>query len=180
MKINQRGISTIEAVLILGIVGIVGGTGWYVWHSKHQLDKNLTPDNSHSVSKHSSTPKKTSESKQATNNGSQATASTQSLYPADASTPASGICGGPNSSSTVTVTYNSGMPDPKCQKVTASQQLAITNSTNQTLNVTFAGKNFSVAANSSYTVSGTFGSYLAAGVHRVTFSPSSSAELWLQ
>lgn len=38
---DQRGVSTLEVILIIIIVGIIGGVGWYVYHTKQNSDKSL-------------------------------------------------------------------------------------------------------------------------------------------
>ena len=38
-KLNQKGFTAIEAILILVIVAIIGGTGFYVYNSNKKSDK---------------------------------------------------------------------------------------------------------------------------------------------
>lgn len=43
MKVNQKGFSIVEVLIVLVVLGLLGGAGWYVWQSK---DKAITSDTS--------------------------------------------------------------------------------------------------------------------------------------
>jgi len=46
MKINQKGLSAVEGLLLVVIAAIIGFTGWYVGHTQSSTNKTLTSDNS--------------------------------------------------------------------------------------------------------------------------------------
>jgi hypothetical protein len=41
MKINEKGFSAVEGLLILIIVSIIGGAGWYVWNANNKAQDSL-------------------------------------------------------------------------------------------------------------------------------------------
>jgi hypothetical protein len=47
MKINQKGFSVVEIILLLAFVGLIAGTGWYVWK---QRDNSKATNNLHDSS----------------------------------------------------------------------------------------------------------------------------------
>lgn len=173
---DQNGFSAIEAVLVVVIVVAIAGVGWFVWHSKQTADKTLTASSSTEPT-FKRRPKSSS-----TSATTQSTKQTQSLYPADAATPASGVCG-QVSGTRVIITANLDLPSPTCAQVSPSQSLTVTNGTTQTINVTFASYQFSVAPGASHNISASFGSYLKPGVHFLKFGnlyTGSNAEVWLK
>ncbi len=38
-KLNSKGFSAVEVLIIVVIVGVLGGVGWYVWNNKQKNDK---------------------------------------------------------------------------------------------------------------------------------------------
>jgi uncharacterized protein (UPF0333 family) len=61
MKINQKGFSAVEGLLILVVIGIIGGAGWYVFKSRSQATKSLDSANNTTsyIAKQKSQPKTT-------------------------------------------------------------------------------------------------------------------------
>lgn len=109
-----------------------------------------------------------------------------SLAPADSKTPASGFCPDPPPGTVVTVTINPDVPSPRCQKVLANQQLRVVNNTSQTLTVSLGQNSLTIAPSQSQTITQTFGTYLASGVHHIITSSQlaqqggAGPEIWLQ
>ncbi len=60
-KLNSKGFSAVEGLLILIIVGMIAGVGWYVWHSKNVA--NSSYNNAASTSTTTNTSNKQSDSK---------------------------------------------------------------------------------------------------------------------
>lgn len=40
-KLNNKGFTAVEGLLIFVVIAIIGGAGWYVWHSRQEADKSL-------------------------------------------------------------------------------------------------------------------------------------------
>lgn len=150
---NEQGLGAIWAIAVVAGVVLVMLIGWMVYNSQNKTSK---PESQPKTALHF-----------------------KGLSPADSDLPTAGICGSSNHA-TATVTYHLDTPDPRCLKVKAEQSLIIANPTDQRLNVTYAGKQFSIEPKSNYKIDQTFGSYLQKGVHLIQFTPSSAADIWLQ
>jgi len=44
MKVNQKGFSVVELLIVLVVIGLIGGAGWYVWQSKHKTANTTAPN----------------------------------------------------------------------------------------------------------------------------------------
>ena len=102
------------------------------------------------------------------------------LKPADAQSPAAGICAGPLQATLVNIDINVDTPNPRCVKVTGKQQLQITNNLNQNIKVAVGQFNVTVKPQETQVIGTTFGSYLAPGVHFITVDGGPGPEIWLQ
>src|SRR3990170_1587788 len=60
------------------------------------------------------------------------------LKPPDAEVPAAGVCADVPEGDVVTITIRPDVPDPRCAKITAAQQLRVVNETQQAVNVKLA------------------------------------------
>lgn len=78
MKLNQKGFSVVEGLLIAAIVCIIGFTGWFVWHARN------TSHNSTANTPTAQNNTKATNNKQSSN--SQKTASTNSTNPQNTNT----------------------------------------------------------------------------------------------
>jgi hypothetical protein len=102
------------------------------------------------------------------------------LVPADYAQPAAGICE-PSVGTTVTVDANSDTPSPRCAIVSAKQNLRVVNNQAHTITIRFADyAPRDVAPGKSTTFARPFASFLAPGVHDVSWDPAGPAELWLK
>lgn len=102
------------------------------------------------------------------------------LVPADSAGPAAGICG-TVPGTTVTVVANSDTPSPRCAVVTAGQDLRVLNNQAKTITVRFADyAPRSLPPGASTVFQRAFGSFLAPGVHDVSWGVAGPAELWLR
>ncbi len=93
--------------------------------------------------------------------------------------PAAGICAS-SPETTVVVTLNPDIPDPRCTKVRSDQMLAVVNGTLNTLRVSIGDFNRSLLPGEEWTINVPFGDYLEVGVHQLSVTPCCSAELWLE
>lgn len=102
------------------------------------------------------------------------------LIPADADSPAAGICG-LMEGEWVTFTVSLDVPSPRCAQLRPSQRLEISNPTPAAVVVTFAGQDFSIEAGNNVRIDEPLGSYLAPGVHDIYVTQGSGnlPELWL-
>ena len=100
--------------------------------------------------------------------------------PADADSPAAGICADVPAGDVVTVALNVDVPDPRCVKVIPLQRLRVVNNTGQAITVELGRFRVEMAPGGEQTLDASFGEYLAPGVHRVkTSAPPGGPELWL-
>jgi len=104
------------------------------------------------------------------------------LRPADGELPVAGACGGPVSGNIAAIILNQDTPIPRCIKVSANQQLQITNNTNEVVDVALGPVAMQIEPGKTQTDSRTFGSYLALGVHFVQTSlyGGGGPEIWMQ
>jgi hypothetical protein len=111
-----------------------------------------------------------------------ATATTATtLAPAESPGPAAGFCAAA-AREFAAVTMEPGVPNPRCQYVTADERLRLTNAFDHPIDVTIGGVTATLQPGETQTVGPSFGSYLAPGVH-VAHSAAyggSGPELWLQ
>lgn len=103
------------------------------------------------------------------------------LQLADAQVPAAGVCPDYTSGNTVTIILNQDTPSPRCARVVANQNLRIINNTSQTVTFTLGQNTLSINPNQIQTITQTFGTYLAPGVHnsRTSLYGGSGPEIWL-
>jgi hypothetical protein len=106
---------------------------------------------------------------------------TNTLVPADAKTPAAGVCA-TVTGKVVTVTLNIDVPSPRCTIVNADQTLDLVNGTDRTINLNYATFKSPIYSHSGYSFPGNIGSFFAPGVHVITTSlyGGSGPEVWLQ
>ena len=105
----------------------------------------------------------------------------QTLRPPDATAPAAGACAeaaGP----VAEVALNEDTPSPRCVRVRGEQTLRVSNNTVRPARLRLGPVDLTVAPGASAEVGRQFGSYLAAGVHRLEVSTygEGAVELWLQ
>lgn len=103
------------------------------------------------------------------------------LQPADAQVPAAGVCPDYTSGNTVTIILNQDTPSPRCVRVVANQNLRIINNTSQAVTFTLGQNTLSINPNQIQTITQTFGTYLAPGVHesRTSLYGGGGPEIWL-
>jgi hypothetical protein len=94
--------------------------------------------------------------------------------------PAAGICLGPTEGEITGVTIYPDIPDPRCLKITGSQQLQVMNRTDSLLEINLGPYHAVVQPGETYQFKTPFGEFLAPGVHLVITSPYSGPELWLE
>ena len=102
------------------------------------------------------------------------------LIPADSTAPAAGICG-TDPGTTVTIDANPDTPAPRCAIVTAGQNLRVVN--NQAMSITVRFADYAprdVRPGASTVFQRAFGSFLAPGVHDVSWGVGGPGELWLK
>lgn len=106
---------------------------------------------------------------------------TTTLAPSESPGPAAGACA-PAAAEFATVTMEPGVPNPRCQYVTADERLRLTNAFDHPIDVTIGGVTATLQPDETQTVGPSFGSYLAPGVHVAHSSAyaGSGPELWLQ
>ena len=107
--------------------------------------------------------------------------SATTLAPAESPGPAAGACA-PAAAEFATVTMEPGVPNPRCQYVTADERLRLKNAFDHPIDVAIGGVTATLAPGETQTVGPRFGSYLAPGVHVVHSAAygGSGPELWLQ
>lgn len=96
-----------------------------------------------------------------------------------AQSPAAGICASFDGD-TVVVNIYPDIPDPRCIKVRADQQLSVVNRTQSTLEISLGIYKASLSPGSETTFDAPFGTYLATGVHQLQVSPCCGPELLLE
>lgn len=103
------------------------------------------------------------------------TSTSQSLIPANSTSPASGICSS-ESDQTVIITINDDTPDPRCVKVTSNQKLSIINKSKNSISINLSDTiKTTILPGKTYLFSQAVGLFLAPGVHSIA-----GAEIWLQ
>lgn len=100
--------------------------------------------------------------------------------PAESATPAAGVCGLATGSVGSVHFPPDAVPQPRCLVIRHDQRLSITNDTDLSITVVL-GSHFkaTVAPHQTYTFAVAVGTYLDPGVHRLVFSPSSAADIWV-
>ena len=101
------------------------------------------------------------------------------LKPADAQTPAAGICAGPDEGEFAQVALQrtpDNVPAPRCLFIRSDQKLQVTNFTDDTITVTLGRVQMTLKSGETHTDNQIFGSYLAPGVHGISMSPQSVGE----
>jgi peptidoglycan hydrolase-like protein with peptidoglycan-binding domain len=103
----------------------------------------------------------------------------RALAPAEATTPAAGICGRADGAH-ATITLEPDVPRPRCVAVSPTQRLRVENGP-LPATVELAGSTVDLAPDEGATIGPEFGTYLAPGVHTVHVSiyGGSGPELWL-
>lgn len=103
-----------------------------------------------------------------------------SLKQPDSQTPTAPICA-PAEGEVATITIEEGVPSPRCIQVVPNQMLELSNQTDQTLTMTFAGLGIRLDAGETDRIEIPFGQYLAPGVHRLPldYYAGSGPEIWL-
>lgn len=110
-----------------------------------------------------------------------AAATTTTLAPSESPGPAAGACADA-AAEFATVTMGPGVPNPRCQYVTANERLRLTNAFDHPIDVTIGGVTATLQPGETNTIGPSFGSYLAPGVHVAHSSAyaGSGPELWLR
>ena len=103
---------------------------------------------------------------------------TPTLIPPVSQEPAAGICAKAEGEWAV-AEINADVPSPRCLKVTKQQRLKVTNRTNAVVQVRLGTFEMKLEPGATGTIEAPFGTFLAAGVHRVQTSPYSGPEVWL-
>lgn len=107
------------------------------------------------------------------------TPANKNLYPADAASVKK--CDGLNPKTlTIPVLYQASGPQPACQEASGSQNLVIINATASTISFKYMGKLISIASHQTYQNKAAFDTYLAKGVHNISFSSSHVSQIWLK
>lgn len=105
---------------------------------------------------------------------------TPALKPADAESPAAGICTDPPKDEFVTMTIRPDVPDPRCAKARRDQQLVLVNATAAPVQVSLGVFNMTIQPGEEGHLDKALGEYLAPGVHFIQVSPPGvGGELWL-
>jgi hypothetical protein len=107
------------------------------------------------------------------------TAVPPALDPADSATPTAGGCSLASGGTANVVITPDFVPSPRCVVVSHNQSLSFTNRTGQVLHARLGSRTATAPDGSTYTFPGSVGSYLAPGVHKLVFSPASSADIWV-
>ncbi len=105
---------------------------------------------------------------------------TPALKPADADSPAAGICTDPPKDEFVTMTIRPDVPDPRCAKARRDQQLVLVNATAAPVQVSLGIFSATIQPGEEAHLDLALGEYLAPGVHFIQVSPPGvGGELWL-
>lgn len=102
------------------------------------------------------------------------------LKSADSQTPVAGICSGSVDSAVVNIDINGDTANPRCVKVTANQQLQITNNLDKSIQVSLGQYSSTIQPKENQKLGPTFATYLAPGVHSVVVTGGPGPEIWLQ
>ena len=101
------------------------------------------------------------------------------LKPPDADAPAASTCADVPEGDVVTITIRPDVPDPRCAKITAAQQLRVVNETQQAVNVKLAAFEVPVSPGDEWLFNVPVNTYLEPGVHVLQVSSlAGGAELW--
>ena len=92
------------------------------------------------------------------------------IAPADASSPAAGICAEPASGAAYAIFFNTDTANPRCGHARPSQHLKIISRLSRSTTVTVGYRTFTVAGGETVQVPGQVGTFLAAGHHFVHVS----------
>jgi hypothetical protein len=108
------------------------------------------------------------------------TRKTGTMRPADAITPAAGICEFQDGD-TVHVEIAPDIPNPRCSKIRPHQKIAFTNSTEETIAISLGDEALTIPAGATETIRTPADTYLAPGVHHVALSyyAGSGPSLWV-
>ena len=109
----------------------------------------------------------------------QAAATEILLAPAEADSPAAGICSYAPEKAVVSAEIFADIPSPRCLKVTPGQQLQVINRSDVAVQVQIGGLSASLQPGEQHTFETPFGDYLAPGVHTTLAKPYSGPEIWL-
>jgi len=102
------------------------------------------------------------------------------LKPADADSPAAGICADPPRGEFVVMTIRPDVPDPRCAKARPDQQLVLVNGTESPVQALLGKFDVTIQPGEEGRVDIALGEYLAPGVHFIQVSaPGLGGELWL-
>lgn len=164
-KIDMKN-KTVQRILLVVLIIVLGVGAWLI-------SDNISTSTPVGSIYHNKAPTSTQSQKSST-----PSSTSKGLYPADSASATQ--CLGASSNPTAPVTFQATGPVPPCQKVKANQNLVIINPTSQSISGSFAGNNITITHHSSYQLTKPFGSYLAQGVHDLTFIPSGTAKIWLQ
>jgi hypothetical protein len=96
-----------------------------------------------------------------------------------ADSPAAGICAsfdGP----VVELRIEPGIPDPRCARARADQQMKVTNNTDGPLDVSIGTYSGHMEPGGEFVIEAPFGSYLAPGVHQLQVLPCCGPEIVLE
>lgn len=115
-----------------------------------------------------------------THGATSATRTETSLDPPDAVAPTAPACAVARGSVGNVRLAPDFVPQPRCLVIRHDQRLSVTNATGATLTATLGTHlRASIPDGTTYTFSGSVGDYLAPGVHRLGFTPSSGADVWV-
>ena len=92
------------------------------------------------------------------------------IAPADATSPAAGICAQPASGAVYTILFNTDTADPRCGHARPSQHLRIISRLSRSATVTVGYRTFTVPGRATVQVPGQVGTFLAPGHHFVHVS----------
>ena len=109
-------------------------------------------------------------------------AATPQLAPADSAFPAAGICLEPPTGDVVTITIYPDIPSPRCAQVRGDQRLSFVNETTESIQVTLADYDLTLAPGETQAIEAPVGAYLAPGVHTAhtsTYGGESGPEVWV-
>ncbi len=93
--------------------------------------------------------------------------------------PAAGICAGFDGP-VVEFRIEPGIPDPRCPRARADQQLRVTNNTDGPLDVSIGTHSGHMEPGGEFAIGAPFGSYLALGVHQLQVLPCCGPEIVLE
>lgn len=114
--------------------------------------------------------------------GTVAVPATVELAPADAQSPASGVCPAPPAGDVVTWRISEGIPSPRCNQIRPDQTVAFIDDTVETIEIRLGAYTITVASGATGEIGQPVGTYLAPGVHVAhtsTYGGQSGPEVWV-